>query len=395
MLNVIPDEWRKTLLHQMADKLKIGGKLVINVRSAESIKNQGTEGKTRITLDDESEILVLRPNGSIKAYQKGFTKQELKSWCEEELGDGYDVEIANSDNAGGSYDTAVVITKHINFKAKYGLIGAGITVVVEDEEALQMLKGRIDSDIYSRVVLRYNDKTTTDTSFPQFNISFVFNKKAFNHTLTWWHENTHVAYRNLSLEDKQECAFAVLDWLKNNSYKSGIYYDNITENYPKEEWDDEAVAFMIEHIIDVVGVEAFLNANFEGNKKISKLVNAIRNQLIYGKEKPTNSDKLRRIERGFGATTIDSETNLDETEGDGKDWERQGVSQSKKTEQGRVAKDARRDSEGFQGLLAERQGSGVTMASDPVSKAIGELRYGLINKRKRMFLKKFRNILLL
>lgn len=112
VLNVIPDDWRKTLLHQMADKLKIGGKLVINVRSAESIKKQGIEGKTRITLDDPSEILVLRPDGSIKAYQKGFTKQELKSWCEEELGDGYDVAIANNDNAGGSYDTAVVITKN-------------------------------------------------------------------------------------------------------------------------------------------------------------------------------------------------------------------------------------------------------------------------------------------
>ena len=112
VLNVIPDDWRADLLHNMADKLNVGGKLVINVRSAESIKKQGIEGKTRITLDDPSEILVLRPDGSIKAYQKGFTKQELKSWCEEELGDGYDVAIANNDNAGGSYDTAVVIAKN-------------------------------------------------------------------------------------------------------------------------------------------------------------------------------------------------------------------------------------------------------------------------------------------
>lgn len=37
---------------------------------------------------------------------------------------------------------------------------------------------------------------------------------------------------------------------------------------------------------------------------------------------------------------------------------------------------------------------GVTIASDPVSKAIGEPRYGLINK-KRMYLNFFRNILLL
>mgnify|MGYP000450037633 FL=1 len=78
VLNVIPDDWRANVLHDMTDKLKKGGKLVINVRSAESIRKQGKEGITRITQDDASEILVLRPNGSIKAYQKGFTKDELK-----------------------------------------------------------------------------------------------------------------------------------------------------------------------------------------------------------------------------------------------------------------------------------------------------------------------------
>ena len=112
VLNVIPDDWRANVLHNMADKLKVGGKLVINVRGAESIRKQGKEGETRITLDDPSEILVLRPNGSIKAYQKGFTKAELKEWCEKELGKGYSVEIANDKNAGGSYDTAVVVTKN-------------------------------------------------------------------------------------------------------------------------------------------------------------------------------------------------------------------------------------------------------------------------------------------
>ena len=112
VLNVIPDDWRSDLLHNMADKLKPGGKLVINVRGAESIKKQGVEGVTRITLDNPSEILVLRPNGSIKAYQKGFTVDELKSWCERELGEGYTVLKANKENAGGTYDTAVVVIKN-------------------------------------------------------------------------------------------------------------------------------------------------------------------------------------------------------------------------------------------------------------------------------------------
>lgn len=111
VLNVIPDDWRANVLHDMADKLKVGGKLVINVRGAQSIKTQGTEGKTRTTLDDPSEILVHRPDGSIKAYQKGFTKEELRDWCKQELGEDYSVEIANKKNAGGSYDTAVVVKK--------------------------------------------------------------------------------------------------------------------------------------------------------------------------------------------------------------------------------------------------------------------------------------------
>lgn len=112
VLNVIPDDWRADLLHNMASKLKVGGRMVINVRGAESIRRQGKEGVTRITLDDPTEILVLRPNGTIKAYQKGFTRQELKGWCERELGADYSVEIANEENAGGKYDTAVVVTKN-------------------------------------------------------------------------------------------------------------------------------------------------------------------------------------------------------------------------------------------------------------------------------------------
>lgn len=118
VLNIIPDDWRASLLHNMADKLKEGGKLVINVRGADGIRKQGIDDVTRITLDDPSEILVLRPDGSIKSYQKGFTKSELKEWCEKELGNGYRVDIATKKNAGDTYDTAVVVTKNNESTAK-------------------------------------------------------------------------------------------------------------------------------------------------------------------------------------------------------------------------------------------------------------------------------------
>ena len=111
VLNVLPEDWRRDVLRNMAVRLKPGGKMLINVRGAKSIINQGKEGQTRRTLDDPSEILVLRPDGSIRAYQKGFTKPELKEWVQKELGDAYEVEIANKDNAGSTYDTAVLVRR--------------------------------------------------------------------------------------------------------------------------------------------------------------------------------------------------------------------------------------------------------------------------------------------
>lgn len=111
VLNVLPEDWRRDVLRNMAVRLKPGGKMLINVRGAKSIINQGKEGQTRRTLDDPSEILVLRPDGSIRAYHKGFTKPELKEWVQKELGDAYEVEIANKDNAGSTYDTAVLVRR--------------------------------------------------------------------------------------------------------------------------------------------------------------------------------------------------------------------------------------------------------------------------------------------
>ena len=152
---------------------------------------------------------------------------------------------------------------------------------------------------------------------------------------------------------------------------------------------------MVEYIIENYGVDRFLSSDFGGNEKLSKLVSAIKNQLVYGKEEPTEHDILRGTERTQRTQDADSRRNR---EGSSPNRNRPNI-QSKCEQRG-----SREESKGYSGNvwdLVERSGEGavsdegVTMASDPVSKAIGELRYGLINKRKRMFLKKFRNILLL
>ena len=109
VLNVIPDDWRADVLHKMAAVVKDGGKIIINTRPASNISKQGVEGKTRVTLDSPSEILVKRGD-RIAAYQKGFTSEELAEWIGSELGEGWRVEKATKKNSGISGEgTAVVI----------------------------------------------------------------------------------------------------------------------------------------------------------------------------------------------------------------------------------------------------------------------------------------------
>ena len=133
---------------------------------------------------------------------------------------------------------------------------------------------------------------------------------------------------------------------------------------------------MVEYIIEKYGVERFLSSDFGGNEKLSKLVTAIKNQIIYGKERPTEYDILRGAERTQRTQDADSRRNR---EGSGPNRNRPNI-QSKSEQRG-----SREDSKGYSGNvwdLAERSGEGavsdegVTIASDPVSKAIGEPRYG-------------------
>ena len=110
VLNVIPDDWRADVLHKMASVVKDGGKIIINTRPASNISKQGVEGKTRITLDSPSEILVKRGD-RIAAYQKGFTSEELAEWIKSELGEGWRVEKATKKNSGISGEGTAVVLK--------------------------------------------------------------------------------------------------------------------------------------------------------------------------------------------------------------------------------------------------------------------------------------------
>jgi hypothetical protein len=105
-LNVIPDDWRANVLHDMAARLKVGGQMFINTRKVGEEKSI----KDKIELDNPQEVLVKR-NGKIASYQRFFTPQELQEWVQQELGEGYSVAIANKANFGTSGLAAVVVTK--------------------------------------------------------------------------------------------------------------------------------------------------------------------------------------------------------------------------------------------------------------------------------------------
>ena len=137
VLNVIPDNWRTDLLHEMVDKLKVGGKLFINTRKA----GEERSIKDKIELDSPQEVLVKR-NGKIASYQRFFTPTELKEWVESELGEGYSVKIANKANSGTNGLAAVVVTKNEQ-EVELDREGAG---PLTDREVV------MESDLYSKVL---------------------------------------------------------------------------------------------------------------------------------------------------------------------------------------------------------------------------------------------------
>jgi hypothetical protein len=127
VLNVIPDDWRADVLHNMAAALNDGGRMFINTRRA----GEERSIKDKIELDSPNEVLVKR-NGKIASYQRFFTPAELKEWVESELGDGYSVEIANEKNSGTKGLAAVVVTKNNESLAKSEASGLGQPIAEAD-----------------------------------------------------------------------------------------------------------------------------------------------------------------------------------------------------------------------------------------------------------------------
>lgn len=107
VLNVCPDDWRDKVVEDMSKCVKDGGIIIVNTRTAESIKAQ----KMKRVLDSDSEILVLRNNGKVRAYQKGYTDRTITEYIKDRLGDGWVVKPATLSNSGIKTGCACVAKK--------------------------------------------------------------------------------------------------------------------------------------------------------------------------------------------------------------------------------------------------------------------------------------------
>lgn len=125
-------------------------------------------------------------------------------------------------------------------------------------------------------------------------VAFIFTNKTPDVESTWWHENVHIIYESLEFEDKEECGLAALNWLQKQGESGKKHYNKATTKYEQSSWGEEGAVRLVQYLIETYGAEVFLNSNFDGNEKISKLANAIRNKFIYGKEAPTVYDILQR-----------------------------------------------------------------------------------------------------
>ena len=104
VLNVLPQDQRDALVVKMGELLNDGGRMFINVRGKD-VESLAKTGKN-IHLGNMEWIETVK--GS---YQKGFTKDELKAYLEDALGDGFTVEKTNMFGA-----VSVVVTKDSGVK---------------------------------------------------------------------------------------------------------------------------------------------------------------------------------------------------------------------------------------------------------------------------------------
>ncbi len=299
-----------------------------------------------------------------------------------ERADGADGDVLYRSDEKTEYEDIVR-----NIKPKYGLQVSGRSITIYETADLERVRMILDKDVYEKIESKYHEPNVLGCSLPKMGYAFIFTNKAPNVESTWWHENTHIIYESLELADKEECGLAALNWLQKQGESGKEHYSHATSKYEQSSWGEEGATRLVQYLIETYGAERFLNSTFDGNEKISKLANAIRNKFIYGKEEPTRSDILqrRRIATIYGISQANGGMDRGGRESSssegrvslrsGRYGESAGVQRNAETQYGGGGEAERIE-------IREREGAGaysdraVTMASDPRLKAIGRPLYG-------------------
>lgn len=103
------------------------------------------------------------------------------------------------------------------------------------------------------------------------------------------HELAHYASRNVELDDFYK--MSVLDYLRR---KYPEEYRSIVRDYAKEDWGEEAVAYLFEKKSEEIGFERLLNSKFDTHNDIGYVFSNIVNFLNNGR---TGNNPIRRRER--------------------------------------------------------------------------------------------------
>lgn len=105
VLNVIPQDIRDAMVVKIGEMLNPGGRAFINVRG-DDVKN----ANSKVAIDEDNMEYFISSTGS---YQKGFTKNELKAYLEDALGDGFTVTLRSDFGK-----VSAVVTKDSNQSAQ-------------------------------------------------------------------------------------------------------------------------------------------------------------------------------------------------------------------------------------------------------------------------------------
>ena len=270
-------------------------------------------------------------------------------------------------------------------KMKYGLRCGGITLSVYDEDDLEQLRMRLEKDVWEKVAEQFHKPNVLGCSLPAMRCAFVFTNKTPNVESTWWHENAHIMYESLQLADKEDCGLAALEWLRKQGGRGLTFYKETTTRYEQSSWGEEGAVRLVQYLVERYGADGFLNYDFEGINKVTKLAEALRNIFIYGKEEATRSDILRRrrIQHAYGTSEavggIHDRGRVGEAEARDIPMRSSGYEES-----GRVQRDAEAEHRsGTESERSEEQGrierigeglysdDDVCYENDPISKALG------------------------